>query len=124
MRPRMGTRMDGRRFATFVVATVLVSCGSSSSGKGGGRDASTGNGTGGTSSNGGAPSTGGSSNGGNSSNTGGSSGKGSGGAGTAGTGGSAGASGCAADPLHTGETPPNGDDEFDCAILAATEKYG
>jgi hypothetical protein len=115
--------MHGRSFATFVVATLLVSCGGSS-GNGGGRDASTGNGTGGASSNGGAPSTGGASNGGSSANAGGSSGKGSGGAGTAGSGGSAGASGCATDPLHTGETPPNGDDEFDCAILAATEKYG
>jgi hypothetical protein len=49
----------------------------------------------------------------------------SGGGATSSSGGTAGAGGalCATDPLRTGLTPPDGDDEFDCAILAATQKY-
>lgn len=130
MRPRAALRVDVERFAPLLAVTLFVACGTSgSSGKGGG-DASNSKGTGGATSTGGSSNggstanSGGSSNGGSATNTGGSSGNGGGGTGTTGTGGSAGAPPCATDPLHTGETPPDGDDEFDCAILAATQKYG
>lgn len=116
--------IDFRRFAPLFAATALAACGTSGSSGNVGGDAS--KGTGGASGSAGASSSGGSSSGGTAANTGGAAGQGQGGGGmgTAGSAGSAGASSCATDPLHTGEMPPDGDDEFDCAILAATQKYG
>jgi hypothetical protein len=109
MRLQPSAHFDVWTVATLA-ATILVACGGSGGASGAtGNDASTGSGG---NSGGGAPSAGGSS----TTNT----------AGRSGSGGSAGASSgsCATDPLRTGETPPSGDDEFDCAILDATRKYG